>query len=100
MSALDCSLILEVVFGSGAGFFRPRPGSGAIASHELADQIVPASNAKLFGHDPQAGIRGDEVYGLNACFALDGEQQMPQKYGPAGSGGRDGQILRRTVWQR
>jgi hypothetical protein len=71
-----------------------------VVGQDLAHEIRPASNAKFFRQHAQGGVRCDEVHGLNARIALDGDQQLPEKHGSAGARGRDGQILWRMIRQR
>src|ERR1035438_9228369 len=55
--------------------------------------------SRAFGHDAQRAVGSDEVYRLHALVAFDGTQELPEKDGPAGPRGRDGQILRWMIRQ-
>ena len=66
------------------------------ASENLADEVVAAFEAKFFGHDAQRAVGCDEVDGLNAVVAINGEQEMAQEDCTACAGGDDGQIVRRV----
>jgi hypothetical protein len=70
-----------------------------LVGKDLAEKIRPALNAEFFGQDAQSGVRCDEVHGLNARIALDGDQQLPKKHRATGASGRNGQILRRVIRQ-
>ena len=88
MSALDCSFI-----------FVPDLSRSAAAGEagEPADEVGASFDAQLFGHDAQGAVGGDEVHRLHALVAADGEQEVLEKDGAAGAGGRDRQVLRRMV---
>jgi len=65
------------------------------ASEDLADEIVAAGDFEFFCHYAERTVGGDEVDGLDTVVAIDGEQQLAKEDCAAGSGGGDGQVLRK-----
>ena len=63
----------------------------------LLDKVGAAFDAQFFGQDAQAGIRSDEIHGLNPNIALGHQQKLPQEHRSARARGRDDQILRRVI---
>jgi hypothetical protein len=61
---------------------------------DLPDEVGAAAKLELFGHDAKRAVGGDEVDALNSRVAFDCQQEVFQKKRAAGSGGRDGQVLR------
>ncbi len=66
---------------------------------DLFQKIAAAAKAKLFGHDAQSAVGGDEVDGLNTFVAFDGQKKLFQKNASAGASSRHGQVLRRVIGQ-
>jgi hypothetical protein len=69
--------------------------AGGAAPEELSDEVVAAAEAKLFSHDAQRAVGGNEVDGFSALIAVHSEHELTEKDCAAGAGGRDGQVLRR-----
>ena len=71
----------------------------ARGAENLADEIGAALQSELFRHNAQGAVGGDEVHRRQALVANYGEQKVLEKDGSAGSGGRNGQILRQMIRQ-
>ena len=65
-----------------------------LRADELSNEVGTARQAEFFRKHTKCAVGSNKVYGLDAVFAFDGEQEVLQKYGAAGAGRRDGQIFR------
>src|SRR5207302_4595867 len=66
----------------------------------LVDEIGPALQVQFFSQDAKSAVGGDEVHDFDPLISRQAAQQMPEKDGSAGAGGRDGQISWRGAGQR
>lgn len=60
----------------------------------MGHEVIAAAQPEFFGYDTKSAVGCDEIRGVDARIAIDGEQQAAKKSCAAGTGGGDGQVLR------
>jgi hypothetical protein len=72
----------------------------AFRGKNLAEKIHTAADAEFFSEHAQAGVRRDEIRGLDTSVAFHCQKKLPQEDRPASASSRDSQILWRVIRQR